>query len=101
MAQSLSQLQSILKGLEGVKDAYIQVKNQTMEYPCIVIERDDSFYLFADNIKYIFKKRYTVTVIDRKPDSLIPDLVEELPLTTFDRKFSTEGLNHFVFKMYF
>lgn len=102
MALPRLQLHEILKGLDGVQDAYFQPDGTTtMKYPCIRYERDDTFASFADNIKYVFKKRYTVTVIDQDPDSLIPDLVEGLPLTRFDRKYTANGLNHFVFNLFF
>lgn len=102
MSRSRLDLQAILKDIEGVNDVWFQEdKTKTLNYPVIVYTRDDSFSLYADNLKYIFKKRYTVTVIDRDPDSLIPDLVEQLPLTTFDRSYKASGLNHFVFNLYF
>lgn len=100
MARPQSELQGILKAIPQVKDCYIQ-KSTGMEYPCIRLVRDDSFKRYADNGVYFFKKRYLVTVIDRDPGSEIPDHVEELPHTTFDRFYTAEGLNHFVFKTYF
>lgn len=72
-----------------------------MVYPCIRYNRDDSITFHADNLLYIFKKRYKVTVIDRDPGSGIPDLVEKLPYTAFDRFYPADGLNHFVFNLYF
>lgn len=72
-----------------------------MEYPCIKYERDDSWVSRADNIAYLFLKRYQVTVIDRDPDSGIPDLVEALPYTRFDRYYVASNLNHWVYNMYF
>ncbi len=102
MAQSRSLLHEILEGLEGVEEAFFQPKmNQALVYPCIVYNRNDSYVSHADNVRYIFKKRYSVMVIDRDPDSLIPDLVEALPLTRFDRFYVADGLNHFVFNLYF
>lgn len=107
MARSQSQLQSILEQVvseepEDKIPAYFQPKmNDALTYPCIVYERNDSFVSYADNIKYVFFKRYNVTVIAREPDSLIPDLVEQLPLTSLDRKFTRDGLNHTVFNLYF
>lgn len=102
MARPLSELQALLKGLDGVKDAYIQPPTEGMEYPCIMIERGlPSSVNHADNRTHILKKAYTVTVMDRAPDSLIPDLVEGLQYARFDRSFRTNGLNHFVFQMFF
>lgn len=102
MARSLAELQALMKGLEGVKDAYIQAPTEGMEYPCIMIERGlPSRVSFADNLKYLSKKGYTITVLDRAPDSAIPDLVEELPDAEFNRFFRLNGLNQFVFQFYF
>ena len=102
MAQSRLDLHAILKALTGVTDAYFQPKmGQDLAYPVIVYERDDSFVAHADNLPYVHMKRYSVTVIDRDPDSLIPDLVEGLPYARFDRFFVINGLNHTVFNLYF
>jgi hypothetical protein len=100
MAKPVEDLQALLKAIPQVKDCYIQ-KSSGMEYPCIRLVRDDSLKRYADNRVYFFKKRYLATVIDRDPGSAIPDLVEELPYTTFDRFYAAEGLNHFVFKIFF
>ncbi len=100
MARPLSELQELLSGLNGVQNAYIQPPTK-MEYPCIMIERETSNMYHADNRIFHLKKGYTVTVIDRAPDSAIPDLVEGLPHVRFDRFFRTNGLNHFVFQMFF
>jgi hypothetical protein len=50
---------------------------------------------------YLLFKRYQVTVLDREPDSLIPDQVEALPHSRFDREYVVDGLNHFVFDLFF
>lgn len=102
MARSLSELQTLMKGLDGVEEAYIQAPTTGMKNPCIMIERGlPSRVTFADNVKYLFLKGYTITVVDRAPDSPIPDLVEELPNAEFNRFFRVNGLNHFVFQYYF
>lgn len=72
-----------------------------MPYPCIVYQMDKAQTKFADNNPYRYAKRYQVTVIDRDPDSTIPDKVAALPACTFDRFFVTDNLNHFVFTLYF
>jgi len=101
MARSQSDLQAILAGLDGVNAAYIQPPTK-LDYPCIMIERGlPSSVSFADNIKYLLKKGYTITVMDRNPESLIPDLVEELPHCQVNQAFKTEGINHTVFQLFF
>ena len=102
MARSLSELHELMKAIEDVEDAYIQPPTSGMVYPCIVIERGlSSTVKFADNLKYVLYKGYTITIVDRDPTSLIPDRVEALPHCTFDRFFKANGLNHFVFQLFF
>lgn len=102
MARPREELQAILEGIEGVNAAYFQPdQNSQLDYPVIVYDRDDSYVSRADNIVYWLKKRYSVKVIDRNPDSLIPDKVEELPFTRFDRKYVAAGLHHTVFNVFF
>lgn len=76
-------------------------ENLTMEYPCIVYNRDNGLTRFADNDPYTYTKGYQVTVMDRDPDSLIPDKVAKLPLCRFSRFFVVENLNHDVYSLFF
>lgn len=75
--------------------------NIQMEYPCIVYQRDFLDTKFADNSPYSRTKRYMITVIDINPDSEIPDQVAALPLSTFNRFYTADGLNHDVYVVYF
>ena len=75
--------------------------NVTMQYPCIVYKRDYAKTEFADNSPYHTTKRYQVTVIDANPDSDIPGKIAELPLSTFQRFFTADNLNHDVYNVFF
>lgn len=77
--------------------------NVQMQFPCIVYARDavPTGAEHADNRPYRIIKRYQVTVIDRNPDSDLPDKVEELPTCRFDRSFVADSLNHYVFNLFF
>lgn len=72
-----------------------------MQYPCIVYRRDNSETLFAGNNPYRYVKRYQVTVIDKDPDSGIPDSLATLPMCTFERFYTADNLNHDVFNIFF
>lgn len=74
--------------------------NVQMQFPCIVYKLDDMDSDFADNRPYYRMKRYMVTVIDRDPDSIIPDKVADLPLSSFLRNFVADNLHHFVILLY-
>jgi hypothetical protein len=88
--------------MEIAPNVYFQAPTNTqMQYPCIKYERDGDSSQHADNEPYRHTKRYQVTVIDRNPDSVLPDLVEELPMCRFDRYFAAEDLNHYIFNLFF
>lgn len=71
-----------------------------MSYPCIVYKLARIDTRFANNNPYKHDKAYTLTVIDKNPDSQIPDKVAELPMCRFDRYFEIDNLHHFVFTIY-
>lgn len=75
--------------------------NNQMQYPCILYKRDDARTAFADNMPYRYTKRYQVTVIDKDPDSDIPDKIAGLPLCSFDRHYTADNLNHDVYNLFF
>lgn len=97
-----SDLHDILKTLLGSDQVYFQPpSNVQMEYPCVVYNRDNAVVQHSDNLPYLRKVRYQVTVIDRNPDSDIPDKVAALPLCSFNRAFVADNLNHDVFQLFF
>lgn len=94
-------LHAVLEKL-GARNVYFQPpSNIQMEYPAIVYARDDDWAIHASNVLYANKKRYQVTVLDRDPDSLIPDKVRRLPFCDFARHFVVDNLNQDVFNLYY
>jgi len=75
--------------------------NIRMDYPCIIYEIDGGRSERADNTLYRYTKRYQVMVVDRNPDSELPDRVIELPMCEFNRFFTADNLNHHVFTLFF
>lgn len=108
MGQRL-QLHSDLVHILGTQDnpedhqrVYFQAPaNVQLEYPCILYRRDPSETQFAGNNPYRITKRYEVTVIDRSPDTDIPERVAALPMCLMTRTFAADNLNHYVFTLYF
>lgn len=72
-----------------------------MEYPCIIYELSNARIQHADNRPYVSDKRYVVTVIDVDPDSELRDKLLEFPKCSFDRAFTSDNLNHYVFTIFF
>lgn len=73
----------------------------TLSYPCIVYERDAARTNFAMNSPYEVTRKYQVMVIDRTPDSDIPQKVAELPTAVHIRTYSVDNLVHDVYSIYY
>lgn len=71
-----------------------------MEYPCIVYDLDGIDSTPADNLHYLDKKRWNVTVIDRNPDSEIPSAILSLQYTRFSRHYTSDNLHHWMITIY-
>ena len=96
------ELQQVLEDLLGSRNVYFQApSNISMKYPCIVYALSRIGSKYADNFAYNQRKAYTITVVDRNPDSEIPDKVGELSLSSFDRHYVVDNLHHFVYTLYF
>nr|DAU44333.1 MAG TPA: tail completion protein [Caudoviricetes sp.] len=86
----------------GSRNVYFQPPETIkMNYPCIVYERASNDTRFADNRPYKSIRRYTATIIDKNPDSQLPDKLGELPLCRLNRVYTADNLNHYVFDIYF
>lgn len=75
--------------------------NVRLQYPCIIYKRDFAETEFADDKPYSHTKRYMITVIDRNPDSDIPDKVASMRMSLFNRFYTADDLNHDVYNVYF
>ena len=86
----------------GTTNVYFQPPETIkIKYPCIIYERSSNNVKFADDNPYTTRRRYTLTVIDKDPDSELPDKISMLPLCTSDRMFTSDNLNHYVFDIYY
>lgn len=96
------QLHQILVALLGSSNVYFQPPSTIqMKFPCIIYSRDARDEKFADNILYLGKDRYTIIVVDKNPDSEIPDKVSTLPLTSFSQHYVVDNLNHDAYSTYY
>lgn len=96
------ELHTILVDILGSRYVYFQPPESIkLNYPCIVYARSSADSKYADNRLYLHKKKYTVTVIEKNPDSAIPDKIAQLPLCKFDRHFASSNLNHDVYTLYY
>jgi len=101
MGQRLA-LHEDLKNILGSNNVYFQPPATIkLNYPCIIYRRSDIDTNFADDNPYILNKRYQITIIDSNPDSMIPNLIQNLPKCVFDRHFTADNLNHDVYQIYY
>lgn len=95
-------LSAILKEALGCDHVYFQPpSNVCMRYPAIVYNLSDIDNRHADNLPYLQYHRYDVTVIDEDPDSKVADRVSKISGCRFERSFTMDNLNHYVFSLYY
>lgn len=96
------ELHEIFCDILGSRNAYFQPPSSVrMKYPAIVYARKEIENRFADDLVYLQKNSYEVTVIDREADSEIVKKVSLLPKCKFDRHFVSDNLYHDLFVLYF
>lgn len=96
------ELQEIFENLLESRNVYYQPPASVlMKYPAIVYSRDDIETFHANNRPYGQVVAYSVTVIDKNPDSEYVKKVAMLPLCEYDRHYIADNLNHDVFTIYF
>jgi len=95
-------LHAILVAILGSNNVYFQPPPTVqLRYPCIIYKRDDVQTEYANDKPYTRTKRYQITVIDPNPDSVIHEAVGELSLSSYDRFFTADNLNHDVYRLFF
>lgn len=72
-----------------------------MKYPAIRYEVARIDPTSADNMPYFIDRAYQVTVIDADPDSEIVEEISKWPKCVFNRSYTADNLNHFVFILYY
>lgn len=72
-----------------------------MIYPCILYSLDMERKLHADDIGYKRDNRYSVTIIDKDPDSTLRFILNDMPYCSFDRLYVSDNLYHYVFILYY
>lgn len=95
-------LQTKLVTLLGTNNVYYQPpESLKMVYPCIRYELNDIDKDAADNLAYNLHKAYLVYVISKTPDPAVCELLINLPYCSFSRAYKQDGLNHYVYKLYY
>ncbi len=92
-----------LQAAMGSNKIYFQTPGSSrMVYPCCIYELQKLDIRYADDIRYKNHECYQVILIDPNPDSVYFDrILNEFTYIRFDRHYTADDLNHFVFTIYF
>lgn len=96
-------LQEELEQVLGNRNVYFQPpENVKLNYPCIIYHLSNESIRHADNKIYKEMKQYTVMIIDKDPDSELPTKVRDnFEYCSFDRFYTVNNLNHFVYRLFY
>ena len=95
-------LHEMLCGILGSRNVYFQPPETIrMDYPAIRYSLSTIKNDHADDKVFLQNRCYTVTVVDKNPDSIISNKVSTLPKCKFDRFYTASGLNHYVYTLYY
>lgn len=102
MARTRLTLHEELCDVLGSDNCYFSPPS-SMTYPCIKYGREVPDVNDADNIQYTVIGRWTITIIDYNPDSEIPKRLTDhfQQYCRKDREYTTDGLYHFVYNLYY
>lgn len=73
-----------------------------MNYDCVVYSRGSIDNVRADDLHYVRRSRYMVTVISTNPDNDWPQkLLDHFPYSRYDRHYNADHLSHDVLMIYY
>ena len=84
------------------KNVYFQPPESIqMKYPCLIYKRSSADTDYANDMPYMSRIAYEVTIVDSDPDSNLVDiLMTAFPLSRFNRHYVSSNLNHDVIVLY-
>lgn len=95
-------LHELLVELLGSRNVYFQPpSNLLMKYPAIRYNLRSIDKRNANNMPYRVDNSYELTYMTTDPDDPIVNKLNLLPLCRFDRWYAVDGLNHYVFTLYY
>lgn len=102
MTKSRLEFDRLLRDILGSDNVYFQpLASIRMKYDAIRYELDDIDAVHADNSAYLTKKRYRVTLITKNPDNTLSDELAKLPYSQFNRFYTADNLNHYVYIIFY
>lgn len=86
-----------------VDNCYFQPPSDvSMDYPCIVYRRMSKDSTKANNKTYFYTQGYSLTVIDRDPDTDIPSgVLENFAMSEEETTYTIDNLHHTSISLYY
>ena len=86
-----------------IPNAYFQPpSNVKMKYPCIVYNKIPAFKTFGNNAIYSRLQGYSLTVIEKDPDSDIADRLEDhFDYCSIAQHYIVDNLHHTILNLYY
>ena len=95
-------LQEFLETLKGDRNVYFQPPASVkMNYPAIVYKLADITNMHADNLSYLQGVAYQLTYITKNPDDVMIKTLSKLSMCNYDRHFTADNLNHYVYTIFY
>ena len=90
------QLQTEFETFLGTRNVYFQPpESKKLSYPCIIYYKTRMPVRYANDSVYKKMQCYTVTVVDKDPDSMIADrMIEQFKYCSIESYYRSENLNH-------
>ena len=96
------ELKQILTNILGSPNVYFQPpESLKIKYPCIIYSRSSLDTKYANNLPYLHTSRYDMQLISRNQETEIVKALAALPMCSYDRFYTVDGLNHNSFTIYY
>lgn len=96
------ELQTRLENILGSRNCYFQPPQSVqIKYPAIIYSLGDMRKVHANDGSYRLLTAYEVVLIDKNPDSELVAKIMALPYCSFNRFYTADNLNHWVFTLYY
>lgn len=96
------ELQTKLEELLGSRNVYYKPpETLKLKYPAIEYSKANIEDTYANNSVYSRKTKYTLVVIDTKPDNPVINKLLDLPYCSYSTNYKADNLEHDVLTLYF
>lgn len=97
------ELQQLLEAVLGSRNVYFQPpEDMKLQYPCIIYFKTSLPIRYANDKMYNKMQGYTMTVVDKDPDSEIPfDILNNFKYCRIDSFYKSGNLNHTKLTLYY